>query len=147
MIPEDVSACGDIIDSIPFYNDYGVRGSVITRALSDSMEDGEQVCRVAVLEERVVGFAWLMKRGGFGRSAYLRLLAVTPQAQGHGVGRALMIHLESEWLNPHGLMLLVTEDNGPAVAFYTALGYVQRGRLPNYVKSGRTECLFFKPGQ
>ncbi len=141
LVPADLDALAAIIDAIPFFVGYPVAGASVAR----SLEETSDLVRVAVDDHDVIlGFAWLMARGAFGRSAYLRLLAVDPDAQGLGVGRALMRDLESR-TQGRGLMLLVTADNAPARRFYERLGYDHVGTLPSYVRPGRDECIYFKP--
>jgi ribosomal protein S18 acetylase RimI-like enzyme len=56
---------------------------------------------------------------------YILMLAVIPEAAGHGIGRSLMTAAE-DWARGRGFRLLTLEtfgDNHGARAFYARLGY------------------------
>lgn len=92
-----------------------------------------------------IGVAWLMPAGAFGRSAYLRLIAVHPDYAGHGIGAALLDTVETHASG--GLFLLVSDFNTDAQRFYHRQGYTQIGAIPDYVVAGITELIFWKrPG-
>ena len=97
---------------------------------------------VAVLDEVVVGAAWLITRTAPDlpifvprRIAVVETLAVDEAARRQGVGRALMEYIE-QWATENGcyeLQLLVHYFNTGAREFYANLGYEvveQRLRLP-----------------
>lgn len=143
--PGDVPALAQIIDDTPFYQNYPVRGHAIAKSLMQRIEQGEQhMVHVATLDGNPIGFAWYLPHGAFGRSHYLRLLAVDPKHQNQGIGRQLLSFGETHFLHPHGLCLLVTEDNTTARAFYERLNYIHIGTLPNYVREGKNECIYIK---
>ena len=102
---------------------------------------------VALTDDGIVGFAWVVHRGAFDRSAYLRLIAVRADSHGRGVGRALMADVEAAVLGKAALMLLVTKDNAAARGFYERMGYQLIGTLPSYVQPGVDECIYFKPAR
>ena len=63
--------------------------------------------------------------GHDGHRGWVYYLAVSPAAQRHGLGRAMMGAAEA-WLSDRGvpkLNLMVRADNAAAVDFYAALGY------------------------
>lgn len=143
--PEDVPTLAQIIDDTPFYQAYPVRGSSIARSLRQCItQDEHHMVHVATHQNHPVGFAWYLPNGAFGRSHYLRLLAVDPKHQHIGIGRKLLAFGEEHFLHPHGLCLLVTADNTTARAFYERLNYIHIGTLPNYVREGRDECIYIK---
>jgi ribosomal protein S18 acetylase RimI-like enzyme len=76
---------------------------------------------VARAENRIDGSVMV---GFDGHRGWIYYLAVSPQRQGLGVGRALMAAAE-DWLRKRGapkLQLMVREDNEAALGFYLALG-------------------------
>ena len=57
--------------------------------------------------------------------AYVEILVVAAEAEGRGVGRALMIHAE-QWGRAHGcheVVLDVFANNPSAIAFYERIGF------------------------
>lgn len=81
---------------------------------------------VAVVDGKVAGFytavAFVEQK-----TLWLDLIGVNPDARTHGVGRALIAHLEAQG-RAHGFSrveLSVLRNNTGAIAFYTKLGYAQ----------------------
>jgi L-phenylalanine/L-methionine N-acetyltransferase len=77
------------------------------------------------------------------RRAHVRLLgiAIAPDWQGRGVGRALMQRLlawADDWAGVLRIELQVHVDNERAQALYRSLGFVEEGRHRGYaLKGGR----------
>lgn len=68
--------------------------------------------------------------GHDGHRGWVYYVAVDPNAQGKGHGRAIMDAAES-WLRERGilkLMLMVREENAKVQAFYEAIGYETQPR-------------------
>ncbi|OAN65471.1 GNAT family N-acetyltransferase [Magnetospirillum moscoviense] len=77
------------------------------------------------------------------RGPYIELLAVLPDAQGQGIGRALV-----EWAESRGganLWACVSDFNKAARAFYGRLGFVEVAPLPGLVTAGESEILLRRP--
>ncbi len=145
MEQQHLEGCANIIDGSSFFSEWGLKGDRIAQGLLAEMDRGVADLRVLVDEQdHVQGFAWLMPQGAFGRSAYLRLIAISEELRQKGGGRKLMDSLEREYLEPHGIALLVTSENMGARHFYERLGYEQVGLLPDYIKEGIDECLYLK---
>ena len=73
-------------------------------------------------------------------------VAVSPDHQGCGIGRALLTELEQR-LRQQGVtevLLEVRPSNAPAIALYTSLGFIQVGRRPNYYLNPREDALILK---
>ena len=65
--------------------------------------------------------------------AELLLLAVAPEAQGHGIGRKLLEHfVEDAKKNGAAKIHLEVRDGNPAIRVYEAAGFVQSNRRRNY---------------
>lgn len=75
-------------------------------------------------------------------------IAVDPQAQGGGVGRALMAFVEEAVAGTGGRMLLVETASKPAYtatrAFYERSGYSVFARLPDYYRPGDDKLTYGK---
>ena len=78
----------------------------------------------------------------------LTLIAVSADRQGAGVGQRLMAHVEQE-LWDEDQRTLVVQTSGlarfaPTRAFYRRLGYIERGRVPDFWGAGDEMVLFSK---
>lgn len=90
---------------------------------------------VAFLDDRLVGSAGLSRLGGRRRHVADLAIGVHDEAQGIGVGKALMhalVDAADQWLDLHRIELTVFADNAPAVRLYRHFGFVEEGRLRDY---------------
>ena len=140
-----VPACGAIVGATELFVAYDFGPAAAERQLLAALGDDRSHLRVALDAGEVAGFAWLVARGAFDRSSYLRLIAVSPDHWGRGVGGLLLRDLERSHLSPGGLVLLASSTNTAAHHFYESLGYRQVGELPDYVVRGVGERVYFKP--
>jgi len=151
MRESDVPACANIIGRTPLFRSYGFGSAAAQKLLSGALKQCGSMLYVAVPKTKsksttpTLGFAWFITQGAFQRSPYLRLIAVDPLGINKGTGRALLENFEKLHLQPYGIFLLVTKSNHQARQFYQKLGYDQVGEIPDYVKKGMTECIYFKP--
>jgi ribosomal protein S18 acetylase RimI-like enzyme len=99
---------------------------------------------VAERTDRLLGLAWFLPTGMLGTAAYLRTLAVVPDAQGEGIGSRLLETFESKSRGAGGCFLLVSDFNVAALAFYQRRGYHEVGKLDGFVIPGVTELLLWK---
>jgi len=75
---------------------------------------------------------------------YLELLAVLPEAQGRGLGGALLAWLEAEAAASRNLWVAVSAFNAAARRFYARHGFVEVGVVPGLVRDGFDEILLRK---
>ena len=100
MEQQHLEGCANIIDGSSFFSEWGLKGDRIAQGLLAEMDRGVADLRVLVdVQDHVQGFAWLMPQGAFGRSAYLRLIAISEELRQKGGGRKLMDSLEREYLD------------------------------------------------
>src|SRR5205814_9357511 len=93
---------------------------------------------VAQEEDRIVGSAQLhLERRANGRHrAEVAKLMVHPDARRRGLGRQLMVALESAACREQrSLLVLDTRDGDPSTALDRSHGYVEVGRVPHYARS------------
>jgi ribosomal protein S18 acetylase RimI-like enzyme len=136
----------DWIEMNPLFKKYGTNRKSLSPVLTrETTDPGAVVIGAFSAEGTLTGFAWFVKKGAFGRSGYLRLIAVDPAAKTNGVGRALLEHLEAAHLHPNGIFLLATDVNIDAHSFYSKIGYKKIGEIPDYVAPGLNEFIFHKP--
>jgi ribosomal protein S18 acetylase RimI-like enzyme len=96
--------------------------------------------RGAFIGEHLVGLGYWRRyaRPTHRTNANLERIAVSRDAQGRGVGRALLAALveQARTCRIETLTLDVRGDNDVAVALYVSAGFVQYGRLRNFVSVG-----------
>ncbi len=124
---------------------YGLRPAALAASLARSIDRGDSVW---IDDDAVAGprgFAWWTPNGAFARSPYLRLLVVAADATGGGVGARLLAAVEQgAFAEATDLFALVNADNERARSFYARRGYVEVGRLDDYVAPGLHEVVLRK---
>lgn len=102
---------------------------------------------VLTVEDRVMGYGgvWV-----FLDESHVVNIAVDPQEQGKGYGRALMEQLISYSMS-HGyvnMTLEVREHNESAIALYESMGFEVKGRRPKYyVADGEDALIMWRYGR
>ncbi|AUX33329.1 MULTISPECIES: GNAT family N-acetyltransferase [Sorangium] len=107
--------------------------------------DGSAMCLAAELPgRRLVGEATLVRRFKFRMLRHVGILGlgVHPEAQGLGVGRALMerlLGLAATHRDPDGgrvrrVELYVRADNARAIALYLSFGFVHEGTRRDFIR-------------
>ena len=144
LAPCDVEALATGLAPLPLLQKYGTTASALSAALGRAMSRGDLVLSARV-RGGPVGVAWVVLEGAFARAAYLRLLAVTPAAHGQGVGAELLREVEDRLADTSSHILLLASDfNVAAHAFYRRLGYEQVGIIPGFVLPTVDEWIFAK---
>jgi ribosomal protein S18 acetylase RimI-like enzyme len=141
---EDAAACGAIVGATPLWADLGLDATRAATMLTAAAAAGDTLL-VLDVDGTLTGFAWIDLRGAFGRSAYLRQIAVAPAARSAGLGARLLLAFEAVAImeSPYAF-LLVTESNHAARRFYERHGYDEVGRIPDYPTPGNRELLYRK---
>lgn len=128
----------------PLWQRYGLtreRADVILRQGLSS----EHLLLTAEQDGEPAGLAYVLPRGAFALSPYLRWLAVRPGGTRGGVGSALLQAAEVAAGQHRGDMFLLAADfNTDAHRFYERHQYVRVGVLPDYVVSGVSEYIYWK---
>jgi ribosomal protein S18 acetylase RimI-like enzyme len=143
-----IGPCSSIVGSLSLYQDYGFSAekckSFLTNRLLNSHGDTIYDDQVLVdNDDAVLGFACFETQSGFGRSGYLRLIAIDTKSQGTGAGKLLMDYYISKYLKPYGILALCNSENKSALKFYFDLGFAKVGSIPDYVQKGSTEVILF----
>jgi ribosomal protein S18 acetylase RimI-like enzyme len=90
--------------------------------------------------------AIIVATDGFLLGGFIALLAVRPDASGHGLGQQLVAHVEARvFAKRRWLFVSCDADNRAALRFYRRQGFARVGRLPDLVRAGRVELLLRKP--
>lgn len=161
----DIAALHDLaqaVASLPLMVRYGARPERLASDLSQLVvpnSDGAPPSAEELLvasqagadpSEPLLGFARVQLGpssglGHFGRGGYLRLIALRPGQQGRGTGRHLLSAVEETVRARHPDLFLLTSDfNTSAQRFYERAGYSRVGALPDFVKVGITEIIYWK---
>lgn len=129
---------------LPFTND-----ELWAQRLADSVKPGQvDLPLVAELDGEVVGTSGLHPASVQLRRRHVMYLgiSVAPQAQGRGVGSALMAamcHYADRWVGVLRLELTVFVDNERAIGLYRKFGFEVEGRLRAYaLRDGRFVDVF-----
>ncbi|HYU14475.1 MAG TPA: GNAT family N-acetyltransferase [Candidatus Acidoferrum sp.] len=94
---------------------------------------------------RADALVWFMPAGTLAMGGYLRLLAVSPGADGRGLGSSLLAEFERAVAErSRHAFLLVSDFNDRAQRFYARHGYTQVGRLPALVVPDVDELLYWR---
>lgn len=145
LAKEDIVPCAALMATNEPWTYYGFSTDSATALWTRALHEHAHVS-VARLGGRTIGFAWYIPNAGFGLSGYLKLLGVSEEARGLGVGAALLEHTERQTREDkqRDLLLLVSDFNTAAQRFYQRHGYLQVGALANYVVPGVAELIYVK---
>ncbi len=148
MRPEDIEPCARMIASTPLWQRYGVTPESAAARLQAALRD-EAVILVAEEAENTggspLGFVWLVRRGAFDLSGYIRWIVVSSAHRSSGVGRQLLLAAEENIRQTaRDIFLLCSDFNLDAQRFYERNGYTRVGALPDYILPGVAELLYRK---
>jgi GNAT superfamily N-acetyltransferase len=129
---------------LPLLVRYGRDSGRIQADLEAALVRGDGL-HLAVERGQPQGLAWFHRQGTFGLGGYLRLMAVLPEVQSRGVGRALLQAFEAAVaeVSAHGF-LLCSDFNRDAQRFYERHGWARVGELPGLVLPGVAEVIYWK---
>ena len=98
---------------------------------------------VAVEEDTLVGYVGSQTVMG---ETDMMNVAVHPNHRRRGIARALIEKLIQALkdLESHCLTLEVRASNGPAIALYTDLGFIEAGRRRNYYRNPKEDALILR---
>lgn len=121
----------------------GYRAQPLGRYLARVARAGDVWIAGAVGQEPA---AIIVATDGFLLGGFIALLAVRPDASGHGLGQQLVAHVEARvFAKRRWLFVSCDADNRAALRFYRRQGFARVGRLPDLVREGRVELLLRKP--
>ena len=121
---------------------------LVDRALSDPGQE-EYLFSVAEFGGEVAGYACWGETPCTRGTYDLYWVAVAPETQGKGVGRALMAFAENA-MREAGGRLSVVETSGlpnyePTRAFYLRIGYREEARIRDYYQPGDDLVIYTRP--
>ncbi len=144
MAPTDIPLLAAWMVDLPLWQRYGLTIPKAISGFEAGMARGDWLIS-ADSEQIACGFAWVIPQGMFGRSPYLRLIGVRPDAASSGIGSALLDEMERRSAEAaDDLFLLVSDFNEAAQRFYQRHGFEQIGEVSGFVLPDVTELIFRK---
>ena len=141
---DDIDPLAEWLCRLPLYQRYDFQPAIIAKTLEEALSIGDWL-QVHAVGAQTCAFAWCQERGAFGRSPYMRLIAVRAGYQRQGIGREMLHQAESWARRDHtSLTLLVSDYNHSAQRFYRREGYRESGRLPAFVLADVDEIIYHK---
>jgi len=102
------------------------------------------VLEIAEIGGERCGFV-LVRPAGIAGAPYISSIAVSPARRSHGVGAALLAHVESTYAGrSRHLFLCVSSFNPRARAFYERHGFEAVGTFKDFLVEGADEILMYK---
>jgi len=142
--PADLDTLSSPIAALPLMRRYGNDAGTLAKIWREALVRGDRIY-VACGNQGPCGLCWFMPSGTLGVGGYLRLIALTPEAQGTGIGAELLETFEREtFVHSKNAFLLVSDFNTAAQRFYERQGYVRTGALADLVVPGVSELLYWK---
>lgn len=144
MVRDDLPAIASVVDQT------GLFPSDFLGAMADPFLTGAQPHHwlVAVLDNRVCGFAYCEPERATDGTFNLLAIAVEPDLQGSGIGSALINMLEQQ-LRALAARVLIVETSAldefaPTWAFYAARGFDEEARIRHFYSEGEHKIVFWK---
>jgi ribosomal protein S18 acetylase RimI-like enzyme len=142
LTADDIPVVAAWIVTIPLWQRYRLTVEKLSAQLEAALST-DLLLTADADDAWAVALAWCVRRGAFGRSAYLKLLGVRPDHAGSGIGALLLDQLEAS-VSSADLFLLASDFNHGARRFYERQGYEQIGAIPGYVLPDVTELIYRK---
>ncbi len=141
----DIPACATLISGSLPWTRYGITYEGAIERLTTGLRQGAMIL-VAVEDGALpVGFVWIIPRGAFDLSGYIRWIVVGPTQRGSGIGHLLLEAAEARVRQTgHDIFLLCSDFNVDARRFYERYGYTQVGAIPDFVLPGVVEIIYRK---
>jgi len=140
-----VGAIVTLMTASPLLRRYGVTARGSRGVLAEAFRARDNLL-VAIDEQAVVGFAWVISTRALDHAAYLALLLVDEKRQSRGIGAALLARAERDARasGSRHFVFLVKKANRRARSFYERHGFSRIGDLPGFVRRRIAETLYLK---
>jgi len=146
---EDRDSLQELLEDTGFFNSEELQ--VAMELVDDRLQHGENShyrFLVASSGRKLRGYACWGPIPGTVSSVDLYWIAVHPEGQGQGTGRALLLEAEA-WILEEGRNRVYVETSsrpqyGPTRAFYRACGYIEDARLDEFYAPNEAKVIFLK---
>jgi ribosomal protein S18 acetylase RimI-like enzyme len=148
--PRDRAAIASIVRTVGNFNQAEIECALelVDACLNDPNQKDYRIVVDEIAPGEVCGYAcWgpaPLTKGTFD----LYWIAAHPGAQGRGVGRALMAHVENQVREENGRLLIIEtsskESYGKTVGFYRRLGYEEASRIRDFYDVGDDKLIFVR---
>lgn len=140
---DDLSAVSTILDGT------GLFPSELLPGMAESYLSGSNQLWLVICEgETVVGFAYAEPERMTDNTHNLLAIAVSPDRQNVGIGKALVGAVERQLAETAGRVLLVEtsslSDYEGTRAFYDGLGFTREARVREFYAAGEDKIVFWK---
>ena len=135
--PAEGVRLGAVLAAMEPWRSLGFSAAALTRYL----ERDDPALRRMVIERAGQPAGVIALRTPWLRGPSIELLAVMPEAQGSGLGRALVDWAAGEAASTGNLWACVSAFNAPARAFWARAGFAEVAVLPELVAPGQDEIL------
>ncbi|MEL7524680.1 MAG: GNAT family N-acetyltransferase [Pseudomonadota bacterium] len=99
-------------------------------------------------DSRAIGFCYAVEETFAAGTWNMLALAVAPERQGNGAGKAIVAALEKQLRGASNRVIIVdtsgTESFAGARSFYTRCGYAEEARIRDYWGPGDDKIVFWK---
>ena len=85
LAPGDIDQLAEWLCRLSLYQRYGFQPTIFAKSLEEALSAGDWL-QVRTVGKQTCAFAWCQEHGAFGRSPYLRLIAVRAGYQRRGIG-------------------------------------------------------------
>jgi ribosomal protein S18 acetylase RimI-like enzyme len=123
-------------------------GSVLSEWHAERLGAGHTVAVWARDDRRPEGWVYYAPDAYAAQVWNLWWIGVRPDAQGTGIGQALLAHVEAQVRAGDGRLLVIETSAlpplGRARAFYRRHGYAECGQIPDYYGVGDGKVIFAK---
>lgn len=142
----DIGPLGKWLTGLEFFGRYGLSEKKFTAELERALKRSDLVLVAEHKKPKsVIGFSWCQAGAAFGRSGFLRMLAVASQHQGKGVASLLLEEVEVFVADvSYDLFFLVPDFASDLQAMAEAKGYQQVGAVPGYTLPDVSELIYRK---
>lgn len=137
-----IEACDAIVAASDPWKRLGDRVDFSAHLSRDKRLTRSYVCTV---DGETAGFILFIPEPVFARGGYLRAVGVSSKFRRQGIGRKLLSFAEKMTAGSAlHFFLCASSFNRRAQAFYQECGYVRVGKLPDFIKPGASEYIYWK---